>query len=121
MQSTTIDLSWLCFVILFGIVIVAAVFGTRSRLRYARRIREAQARGAFADLDTAENKSRFRRLAALALIGLLGMISSIVIFLLLLANQAVTFSGAMVVVALLFGMVAAIAGFLIQKEINRRL
>jgi hypothetical protein len=121
MEPTAIDLSWLCIVIPVGIVIVTAVLGTRSRLRYARRIRESQSRGAFADLNTPENKSRFRRLAALALTGLMGMILSIAILVLLQARQANSFYGVMVVVVAIFGTITAIAGFLMQREIDRRL
>ena len=118
METTTIDLSWLCIVIPIGIIVVVAILGTRSRLWYASRIRDAQARGAFADMNLPENKVRFRRLAALALIGLLGMILSIAS---LVLQQTNTFSGVMVAVAFVFGAIASIAGFLMQREINRRL
>src|SRR5918996_1923305 len=101
METTTSDLSWLCVVIPIGIIVLAAILGTRSRLRYARRIREAQARGAFADMNTPENKSRFRRLAALALIGLLGVILSIIILVLLQGSKAPSFLGITIVVAAL--------------------
>ena len=121
METTTIDLSWLCLV--FGAVIFVgmAVLGTRSRLRYARRLREAQSRGAFADMNTPENKSRVRRLAVLALIGLLGGILSIAILVLQQASRDPRFAGITIVAAILFGIIAAIAGFLMQREIDRRL
>jgi hypothetical protein len=115
------DLSWLCILITFGIAVVVIILGTRSRMRYARRIREAQDRGAFADINMPENKSRVRRLAALALIGLLGMILSIIILALQIANQANPFTGIMIALAIIFGSIALIAGFLLQREIDRRL
>jgi hypothetical protein len=121
MEPTTLDLSWLCIVIPVGIMIVVAILGTRSKLRYARRIREAQARGAFADLNKPENKARIRSLAFLALIGLLGMLLSIVVLILQQVNQFTTFSGITVIVAIVFGVIGSIAGFLMQREVNRRL
>jgi hypothetical protein len=121
METSTTDLSWLCIVIIFGITAVVIILGTRSRLRYAHRIRDAQARGAFADMNTSENKSRVRRLAALALIGSLGMISSIISLVLLRGNQPGTFSGVLVAGVIIFGIIASIAGFLIQREIDRRI
>ena len=121
METTTLDLSWLCLVIPIGIIVLAAILGTRSRLRYARRIREAQARGVFADMNTPENKSRFRRLAALALMGLLGMILSIAILVLQQASRDPSFAGITIAAAILFGIIASIAGFLMQREIDRRL
>jgi hypothetical protein len=121
METTTIDLSWLCLVITFGIAVVVIILDTRSRLRYESRIRDAQARGAFADMNTPENKSRVRRLAALALIGSLGMISSIIILVLLRGNQPSTFSGVLVAGVIIFGIIASISGFLMQREIDRRI
>jgi hypothetical protein len=121
MATMTIDLSWLCIVIPIGIIVVVAILGTRSRWRYARRIQEAQARGAFADMNTYENKSRFRRLAVMALVGLLGMILSIAILVLQQASKAPSFVGITIASAILFGIIASIAGFLMQREINRRL
>jgi hypothetical protein len=121
MEPITIDLSWLCIVIPIGVIVVAAILGTRSRLRYANRIREAQARGAFADLNTPENKARFRRLAVFALIGLLGMMLSIVLLVLLLPSKFASFYGIAIALALIFGVISSIAGFLMQREINRRL
>ena len=121
METTTIDLSWLCLVIPIGIIVLAAILGTRSRLHYARRIREAQARGAFAAMNTPENKSRFRRFAALALIGLLGMILSIAILVWQQASGSPGFAGITIAAAILFGIMASIAGFLMQREIDRRL
>jgi hypothetical protein len=121
MDTTTIDLSWLCFVILIGITVLVAVLGTRSRLRYARRLREAQARGAFADLNTPENKSRFRRLAIFALIGMLGMILSLAILFLQLRSPFAHYYGITLGVAIVFGITGFIAGLLMQREFDRRL
>jgi len=88
---------------------VAAILGAWSRLRHA-------------GLNTPENKSRFRLLAAIALIGLLGMIVAIAILVFLQARKAAHYSGIpLIIVAIIFGIVASIAGFLIQREIDRRL
>ncbi len=96
-------------------------YGARSRMRYARRIREAQARGAFADMNTPQNKFRFRRLAILMLVGVLGMILSVTTLLLRQVPPSDTSYGLILVVAVLFGMITTIASFLMQREINRRL
>ena len=121
MKTLDFLLTILCFSILVGILVVAAILGTRSRLRYAARIRAAQARGAFADMNTPEYKSRFRHLAVFALVGLLGTVLSIVILAIQLRTKFADFAGITIVVAVLFGVVAAVAGSLMQREINRRL
>jgi len=121
MEPTTIDLSWLCVVIPVGILIVAAIFGTRYKLRYANRIRDAQARGAFADLNKPEIKARIRLLAFLALIGFAGMFLSFVLLIVQQVSQFTTFSGITIIVAIVFGLIGSIAGFLMQREVDRRL
>lgn len=120
MQTTTMDLSWLWFVIPVGIVMVAAVFGTRSRLRYARRIRDAQARGAFADMNTPETSSRIRRFALLALTGVLGIVFSFVLLLQPWIRIPVPF-GVIIAVFVVFGLMASLGGLLMQREVDRRL
>jgi len=57
METNTINLSWLCLVVPIGIMIVVAILGTRSKLRYANRIRQAQGRGSFSDMNKPEAKS----------------------------------------------------------------
>ncbi len=114
------DLSWLCFVPLMLIMIPVIYYGTRSRLRYARRIREAQARGAFVDMNTPENGSRLRRLAFLALIGSLGMIITILMVMQPWVRLPIPF-GVFITAFLAFGILASVAGFLMKREIDRRL
>ena len=114
-------LTILCLSIPAGILIIAAVLGTRSRLRYADRIREAQAKGAFADMSTPKNKSRFRRLAIFALIGVLGMALSIAVLFIQIATKFSDLYGITIVIALIFAVIGAVAGLLMQREINRRL
>jgi hypothetical protein len=100
-------------------MIVVAILGTRSRLRYARRIFDAQTKGAFTDMNSPEAKSRSRRLAFLALIGTVGTIISFVILVIPRLNWIpvpIVFTAFCV-----FGIIAAIAGFLMQREIDRRL
>jgi hypothetical protein len=111
----------LCLSIPFGILVVAAVLGTRSKLRYAKRIQDAQARGAFADMNAPEYKSRFRLLALFALIGVLGMTLSIAILFVQLITKFTNLYGITLAVALVFGIIGAGAGLLMQREINRRL
>ena len=122
-MKTLLDifLTVLCVSIPIGILVLAAVLGTRSKLKYADRIREAQARGAFADMRTPEYKSRFRLLALFALIGVLGMILSIAILFVQLTTKFANLYGITLAVALIFGTIGASAGLLMQREINRRL
>ncbi len=115
-----IDLSWLCLVALIGIMIVVAVLGTRSRLRYANRICEAQARGSFSDIKP-EALSRFRCLAVLALIGVLGAILSLIIFVIQRSSRILILSEVTITAMVVFGIISATAGFLMQREIDRRL
>jgi hypothetical protein len=121
MQILNLLLTVLCISIPIGVVVVAAILGTRSRLRYAARIRDAQARGVFADMNTPENKARFRILAIFALVGLLGMFLSMAILVMQLRSRFAGLYEVTIAVAILFGIVAAIAGSLMQREINRRL
>ena len=114
-------LTTICIAIPIGIIVIAAVLGTRAKLKYADRIRAAQARGAFDDLNSLKYRLRFRRLAVCALIGMLGMILSIIILALQLRSKFADYYGITLVVALLFGVMASTAGLLMQREINRRL
>ncbi len=121
----TINLTWLCIPVclvgFLGIFITLITFSVRSRLRYAERIRAAQARGAFADLNRPENESRFRRLAFMALVGILGMVLSIAILFLPWTGKTSMALGIITVVALIFGIIGSVAGLLMQREIDRRL
>jgi len=121
MESNAIDLSWLCLVIPMGIVLIAAIFGTRSRLRYAERIIEAQNRGVFDDMNTPKQKSRFRWLALMALIGVIGAVGSLAILILQQFGMILIPVGIVLVSLGVFGVLGAIAGYLMQREINRRL
>ena len=121
MEITTIDLSWLCIVIPAGIIIIAAIFGTRSRLRYVRQIREAQVRGAFDDMNMPKQKPRFRLLALTALLGVTGMMGSVAI-LILQSLGLIIIPVEIVFVSLgVFGVLGTMAGYLMQREIDRRL
>ena len=121
MEANTINLSWLCLVIPIGIIVLVAVLGTRSRLRYVKRIWDAQARGAFNDMNAPKQKTRFRWLALLALLGVIGTMSSLMISVLQRFVVIPIPVGIVLVVFGVFGILTAIAGFLIQREIDRRL
>ncbi len=114
------NLSWLCFVAVILIMIPFVYYGTRSRIQYARRIREASASGAFADMNEPKSKSRFRRLAFLALVGALGMILSLI--LLVQPWIRISLSPDFFITALIvFGLISSAAGLLMRREIDRRL
>jgi len=121
METYTINLSWLCLPILMGIVILAAFFGTRARLQYAKRISDAQARGAFNDLNTPKQKIRFRWRGLLALIGAVGAMSSLVTV--ILQSFGVISIPIVIILAAfsIFGALSSVAGFLMKREIDRRL
>jgi polyferredoxin len=100
---------------------MVAVLGTRSRMKYANQIREAQARGAFKDMNAPEYKSRTRRFALIALIGLLGMVLSSAVLIFQLVSKITNFSGLTVIIALLFGILSSVGGYLMKREVDRRL
>lgn len=121
MGTTTIDLSWLCFVIPIGIIGIIAVLGTRSRMRYAQRIMDAQRRGAFNDMNDPKQRARFRWLALTALIGISGAMSSLAMLILLKLLMIQIPIGVVLVLFAVFGAMSVVAGFLMQREIDRRL
>jgi hypothetical protein len=114
-------LTALLAVICLSFPITAAILGTRSRLQYARRIREAQARGAFADMNTPKNRSRTRRLAMFALIGILGMTLSCMALFVQMKTRYADLYGITIGIALFFGIIGAGAGLLMQRDVDRRL
>ena len=121
MNILKILLSVICISIPIGILIGAAVLGTRSKMKYAKQIREAQARGSFKDMNTPEYKSRTRHFALIALIGLLGMVLSFAILIFQQINGFTNFSGFTAIVALFFGILSSVGGYLMKREIDRRL
>ena len=121
MSTITFNLSWLCMPIYIRIILIFAVFGMRSRLRYAKRIKDAQSRGAFNDMSNPDQNSRFRWLALTALVGVLGAIASIGILLLRLLGIYLLPLEIVLIAFGIFGALGAIAGMLIQREIERRL
>ena len=117
MKSTTIDLSWLCLVAVMVLMIPVIYFGTLSRLKYAKRIHDAQARSAFADMNAPENASRFRRFAFLALIGSLGMIISIVMLIQGWIRIPIPF-GVFITAFVVFGIIASVAGIFNEERLT---
>ena len=108
-----------CFVAYVGIVVMLMTISMRSRLKYAKRIQAAQARGAFEDMNT--RKPRYLWLAVIALVGVLGAAVTIgMLFLELL--QVIVFPVEIIIIAFgIFGFMGIIAGTLMQREIDRRL
>ena len=114
-----------CFAGLFllafiGVFAAIAIVSTQAKQRSANRILKAQAEGAFADLETPKNKLRFRFLAGIALFGVSGMTCSITTFVIDMATRFANRDWAPLLVALIFGSIGAVAGFLMQREINHR-
>ena len=117
---TTINASWLCFVIPLGLFLLVMYFGIRSRLRYYKRLSEARSRGVFEDMGEGP-KRKFRSLSIIALVGLIGIACSFGLFLL---TSLRTISISFMFIIVLFGisgLMSATAGLLMQREINRKL
>ena len=121
MDPISINVSWLCLAIPMAGMALVVFFGIRSRLRYASRFRNAQARGAFEDFGSPEVKSRLQRLAALALLGVIGMTLAFVSMLFELASGHQVLLGITVAAGIASGILASVAGFLIEREFARRL
>ena len=121
METTTINFSWLCIVIPIGIMIIVAFLGTRSKLHYARRIIDGQANDPFKVLKSPEAKSRIKRLAILTIIGVLGTIISLAILVIQRMNKIPVPFETILAAFIVFGILAVITGFLIQREIVHRL
>ncbi len=81
MKSYTIDLSWLCLALCIPAFLIGIFFIARLRfkagLREYQRYKEAQSRGAFSAMNTPKQIFKFRWLAILALLCLLGMLVSL--------------------------------------------
>ena len=114
------DLTWLCFVALILLMIPVIYYGTRSRIHYVRRIREASARGAFADMKEPKSKSRIRHLAFVALVGAIGMVVSFIFLSQPQIRMSIP-SDYIITALIVFGVIASAAGFLMRREVDRRL
>jgi hypothetical protein len=108
-----------CFAAYVGIVIALMTFSMRAKLKDVKRIQDAQARGAFDDLNT--HKLRHVWLPIAALVGVLGVAVTIgMLFLKLL--QVIDLPVEIILLAFgVFGTMGAIAGTLMYQEIDRRL
>lgn len=64
MEPTTIDLSWLCLVGVTVVMIPVIYYGTRSRLKYAKRLLNAESKGTLrlSKPLTRKPKTRFTKL-----------------------------------------------------------
>jgi divalent metal cation (Fe/Co/Zn/Cd) transporter len=109
----------ICFVAFVGIVIILMTFSVRSRLKYAKRIKDAQARGAFDDMNTPSRRNLW--LASIALVGLLGVVATLGMFFLQLLHVVALPVEVLFIAFGVFGSMIAIAGTLMQREIDRRL
>ena len=118
------------FVVIPYMAVMAAfaIIGTQAKQRSAKRIMAAQARGAFADLESPKNTFRFRFLAGFALFGVLGFTCSIGAFALQSlryylkpGTELSSLYWVTIGVGLIFGSICAVAVLLINREMNRRL
>jgi hypothetical protein len=107
--------------IYIAVFVAIAIVSTQAKLKSANRILKAQSRDALADLETPKNKSRFRFLAGVALFGVLGMILSMAVLVLQIATKFSNLYWVTIAAVLTFGGIGAVAGLLMQREINRKL
>ena len=121
-------LAGICLLTYIAVFAAIAIVTTQAKQRSARRIMQAQARGAFADLGTSKNKFRFSVLVGFAFFGVLGFTCSIGVVALqsfkYYLNPGIELSElywVTIAVGLIFGSIGAVAGFLMNREINRRL
>lgn len=125
MTTTTINLSWFCaplFVAgLLAIMITAAIFQHRAALNYGKRIAAAQRRGAFADMQTPEYKSRYRWLGLIAFLGTFGAIASLGMIIIRQLGLAMIPPEIDLLAFGILGTIGATAGILMKREIDRRL
>ena len=121
-------LAGVCLLTYIAVFVAIAIVTTQAKQRYAKRIMQAQTRGAFADLETPKTGSRFRILAGVALFGVLGFSCSFGV----IALQSFTYYlspgtelpnlfWVTLGIGLIFGILGAVAGFFMNREINRRL
>lgn len=126
-MDTIESLGLICFA---GIIVLAyiyiaiftsiAIVTTQAKQIYAKKILKAQARGAFKDLDTPNNKFRFRLFAGVALFGVIGTTLSLGVLILQVATKFSNLYWVTIGIALIFSGIGAVAGFLMRREITRR-
>ncbi len=126
-MDTIESLGLICFA---GIIVLAyiyiaiftsiAIVTTQAKQRYAKEILKEQARGAFKDLETPNDKFRFRLFAGIALLGVVGTTLSIGVLVLQVATKFSNPYWITIGIALIFSGIGAVAGFLMRREITRR-
>jgi hypothetical protein len=104
-----------------SVLILLAFLVTRSKIRSINRFEQTQAKGGFTKLNKPEYKSKTRHFALIALTGLLGMVLSIAIVIFQQISGSTNFSDFTAIIALLFGILSSVGGFLMKREIDRRL
>lgn len=79
-----------------------------------------QNKGAFDNMNTPKQKTRFRRLALMAFIGVIGTMGSLVTLILQQFGMVSIPMGSIFASIGVFGAFGATAGYLMQREIDRR-
>src|SRR5690349_15409967 len=112
-----INLSWLCVPLGFCMMLPFIVLGTRSRLLWLKRYREAQARGDFDEkMNAPDLKQRIRNLMLVVLTGWVG-VAVLVVLLFLRPSGALDVSIKFIVIGLgFFGSLASVGGILVHRE-----
>ncbi len=110
------------FILIFLIPISLAIyFGVRSRARYADRIFEAQRRGSFNDLKTWQEKNKFLSRMVVMTSGYIGLLISLILFF-LYYYKVLDIPIILILVVLVISFLSLfVGGFLMQREITRRL
>lgn len=119
----SLGLIWFAGIIVLACIAIftsIAIVTTQAKQRYAKEILKEQARGAFKDLETPNDKFRFRLFAGIALLGVVGTTLSIGVLVLQVATKFSNPYWITIGIALIFSGIGAVAGFLMRREITRR-
>jgi len=103
--------------LIVAIMVVFAFLGTRSRSQYVKRLQAAEAKGGFPP----EARLRLRRLVILAVIGPLGSASFMIVLVLAVLGGIPIHPLIALYVSVVLFILCVIAGFLMRREVNRRL
>ncbi len=118
----TIDLTWLCFPLLCIMpILVLAYFRVQANRTFMTQYRAARARGAFDDLGSPETRRKLRWLSLTALLGIVLMIAGFALVVLTEYHVIAVPPVPMLISAFGSGLVGAVTGLLMQREIVRRL
>jgi len=114
--TTSIFGTIICVGILITPVVIAAILGTRSRLKFAKQIRQNQADGLYSDWNKPPISKHLRILLLLELTCILGMLTW---FITGFGNPSTMFTPARIAVIILLIITVIIGGAILQRMVAR--